>query len=80
MAPHKSDTRWLLVFILSLVSLGATAYSGYSSNDKELAQRVTKTETHVEDDRATLQEIKAAQKAMDDKVTQILVIVGHPKH
>jgi hypothetical protein len=77
MAPHKSDSRWLLVFVLSLVSLGATAYSGYSSNDKDLSNRVTKVEAHVEDDRSTLQEIKAAQKAMDDKLSQILVIIAH---
>jgi hypothetical protein len=77
MSTPKSDYRWLLVFILSLVSLGATAYSGYSTNDKDLAQRVTKVETHVDDDRLTLQEIKAAQKVMDDKLSQILVIIAH---
>lgn len=71
--------RWLLPVLLALASLGVSAMTGYSSNDKAMAERMTKLEAHQLDDRQTLQEIKAAIKDTNEKVTQILVILGQPK-
>jgi hypothetical protein len=75
MSAQKPDYRWLLPVLLALCSLGVSAFTGYATNDKDMAQRVTKLEAHQSDDRQTLQEIKAAVKDTDSKVTQILILL-----
>jgi hypothetical protein len=74
----KPDAHWFVIIIVSaLISLAMSAFSGYASNDRDIIQRVTATEAHATDDRKTLEEIKAALKDTNDKVTKILVIVGN---
>jgi hypothetical protein len=67
MAPTR-DLRWLLPLVLSLFALAVSAFTSYAKNDREMVQRLTKVEAHVDDDRETLKDIKA-------KVDQILILV-----
>lgn len=74
--PQPSDFRWLLPLVLSLMAMGASAFTGYARTDKDFAQRLTMVEAHVADDRQTLQEIKAAVNETNDKLNELLQRVG----
>lgn len=77
MTTKPANWRWeLLPLGIALLSLTVSAYTGYTSNDRETVQRVAVVESHQGDDRRTLEEIKLAVKELDAKVTQILIILG----
>lgn len=76
MTSKPIDLRGILPLVIALLSLAISAYAGYSATDRETIQRITTTEAHQVDDRKTLDEIKTQLKAVDSKVTEVLILLA----
>lgn len=72
----KDQSAWLLPLMVALASLVISAYVGYASNDKDLAQRVTSVEAKQGETQPRLIRI---EDKVDDLVKVTSELVGTVK-
>lgn len=73
---RKLSTEALVAILVALLSLILSAYTGYSSNDKDMSNRMTAVETKQKSDREqyaeSIQHVEKAVLRVDSKVDRLI--------
>ena len=68
MTDKRRDYSTIASVILAMLAFLVSAYAGYSSNDKETAQRITVVETQQKNDGAAINRIEGKVDTLDTKL------------
>lgn len=68
MSPKAAANTWVISIVIALISLIVSGYTGYSKNDKSVAQRITAVEIKEQD---TASRLERMDTKLDTLLTEI---------
>lgn len=71
--PNKAD--WIMPMVVFVLTMVIMAFSGYFSNDRALAERITAVETHEGDTAKRLDRIETKVDSLGDKLDTVFYYV-----